>query len=143
LVDVSIQTVNGGRVPTYAHDGDAGADAYANDVMTINPGETVKVPLGIKIAVPQGFEVQVRPKSGLAANFGLTILNTPGTIDSNYRGEIIALVYNTSSVPYDVKLHQKICQLVVNEVPQVNIVVVDELSTTTRGEGKFGSTGLK
>lgn len=142
--EVQFELVNGGRLPEYAHEGDAGADAFANThkVIQIEPGSTAKIPLGIKAKIPEGFEIQVRPKSGLAAKEGLTILNSPGTIDSGYRGEIIALVHNTSNVTSHIVHGQKICQLVYSPTYRMNIVEVDSIENdSTRGEGGFGSTG--
>lgn len=148
MVQVQFELINGGKLPEYQHTGDSGMDAYANCeygcVQAIMPGQRMLIPLGIKAAVPIGYEIQVRPKSGLAINKGITILNTPGTIDAGYRSQISAIVINTSKEVFYVEPMSKICQLVVAPVIRAEIVQVDHLSTDTeRGTGGFGSTGLK
>ncbi|MFH1663927.1 MAG: dUTP diphosphatase [archaeon] len=125
-----------------AHKGDAGIDLYAAETTEIQPKEIKLVKTGIKIAIPEGFEGQIRPKSGLALNNGITVLNTPGTIDSGYRGEIGVIVINHGKQKFVAEKGKKIAQLVFNKIEFPEIEVVEELDETTRGEGGFGSTGL-
>ena len=129
-------------IPTYVHKGDAGMDIYSIEDKVINPGEYVLISTGIAISIPYGYEAQVRPKSGLSANFGLTVLNTPGTIDCHYRGEIKVICINLGNNQYKVEKKKKIAQLVFNKVEEVSFEEVSELDETMRGKGGFGSTGL-
>ena len=129
-------------IPNYAHKGDAGMDIYSVEERVLNPGESVLISTGIAIAIPYGYEAQVRPKSGLAANNGITVLNTPGTIDCHYRGEVKVIMINLGQKPYKVEKNKKIAQLVFNKVEEAELEQVDELDETTRGSGGFGSTGL-
>ncbi len=130
------------QVPQYAHEGDSGADLFSLIDYQLQPMERSAIPTGLSAEVPKGFELQVRPKSGLALNGGITVLNTPGTIDFGYRGEIKVILINLSSEIYHIKTGQKIAQLVVAPVAYAEFKLVEELSETTRGEGGFGSTGL-
>ena len=127
----------------YAHDGDAGVDLYAAEEYTLKPFERALISTGIKIAVPRGYEAQIRPKSGLAIDHGITLLNTPGTIDTGYRGEIKVIIINLGKEAYTIKKNSKIAQMVFSRVEQAQFKEVDELAETTRGEGGFGSTGLR
>jgi len=129
-------------VPQYAHEGDSGADLFSTIDYTLQPMERKAVPTGLSAEIPKGFELQVRPKSGLALKHGITVLNTPGTIDFGYRGEIHAILINLGSEPYVIKAGQKVAQLVAAPVAYAKFEVVEELSETSRGEGGFGSTGL-
>src|SRR3989338_3275263 len=129
------------RIPDYANKHDAGVDLYSCESLEIKPGERALVPTGIKIAVPEGFEAQVRPKSGLALNHGITMLNTPGTIDAGYRGEIAVIVINHGREKFVVEKGKKIAQMVFNKIEKVHFEEVEELDNTSRGEGGFGSTG--
>lgn len=130
------------KIPTYAHDGDAGADIYSNETVTIQPLDRKSIGTGLSVEIPVGFEIQVRPKSGLALNHGITVLNTPGTIDAGYRGEIKGILINLGSEPYTVEKGQKIAQLVLKPVLKADFIETDDLSDSVRGEGGFGSTGL-
>ncbi|MDO8627131.1 MAG: dUTP diphosphatase [Candidatus Diapherotrites archaeon] len=130
-------------VPHYVHPGDSGMDLYSVEEAVLLPGERKLVSTGLSIAVEKGFEAQVRPKSGLAANFGITVLNTPGTIDSGYRGEVKVILFNSSKQEYKISKASKIAQLVIAKVEEAKIQEVEELDETVRGEGGFGSTGLK
>lgn len=130
------------HTPQYAHFGDSGADLLATETAVLKPLERTAVGTGLSAEVPQGFELQVRPKSGLAIKSGLTVLNTPGTIDFGYRGEIKVILINLSNEEYTVEKGQKVAQLVVCPVAYAEFKEVDELSDTSRGEGGFGSTGL-
>ncbi|MFQ5751004.1 MAG: dUTP diphosphatase [bacterium] len=130
------------HVPHYVHEGDSGADLFSTINCSLKPMARIAVPTGLSAEVPKGFELQVRPKSGLALNSGLTVLNTPGTIDYGYRGEIKVILINLSSETYHIKIGQKIAQLVVAPVAYAEFKEEQELSETARGEGGFGSTGL-
>lgn len=109
--------------------------------LIIYPGGRALIPTGIKMALPVGFEAQVRPRSGLALKYGITVLNTPGTIDSDYRGDVGVVLINHGTEPFVVNQGDRIAQLVISQITQVQFVPVDELSETNRGTGGFGSTG--
>ena len=130
-------------IPKYATDGAAGLDLSAalEAPITIEPGQRVAVPTGLAIALPKGHEGQVRPRSGLAAKFGITVLNSPGTIDEDYRGEVKVILQNHGSEPFVVNHGDRIAQLVVAPVTRVTVILTDALDETTRGAGGFGSTG--
>jgi dUTP pyrophosphatase len=129
-------------LPHYAHPGDSGMNVYSIEEVSIAPGETRLVHTGLKIAVPGHYEAQLRPKSGLALQHGITLLNTPGTVDSGYRGEVCVIVINHGREAYHIQKHGKIAQLVICPVIRANIVEVEQLDETARGDGGFGSTGL-
>lgn len=131
-------------IPRYAHHGDAGFDFMAVDPLSIMPGERILVKTGLKVELPIGYELQVRPRSGLSLKSSLIIANSPGTIDSNYRGEVCIIVWNSGHEPYPIKEGDRIAQGVIKRVPAVEFIEVDEsdLSNTTRGTGGFGSTGI-
>ena len=132
------------KTPEYAHIGDAGLDLYSAVDCILRPYERRKVPTGIKIAIPEGYAGFVQPKSGLAIKNGLSLVNTPGLIDSGFRGEVCAILINLD--PEDdfiIKRGDKICQLVIQRVENVEIEFTDELDDTSRGEDGFGSTGSK
>lgn len=132
-------------LPTYATSGSAGMDVCAavTSDLTIAPGETVLVPTGFRIELPPGHEAQVRPRSGLAAKHGVGILNSPGTIDSDYRGEVKVILTNFGREPYIVRRGDRIAQMVVARYERVSWQQVSALDDTTRGEGGFGHTGVK
>lgn len=131
------------ELPTYAHPGDAGLDLRSAISCTLAPFERKLIPTGIKIAVPAGYAGLVMPRSGNALKRGLSIPNTPGLIDSGYRGEIQVIVINLDpTAPLVIEPGDKIAQLVITPTPQVKLVAVDELDDTSRGEQGFGSTGL-
>lgn len=123
----------------------SGFDLYAavTEELTLLPGQRALVPTGIAIAMPGGLEAQIRPRSGLAYKHGITCLNTPGTIDADYRGEIKVLLINLGQEPFVIRRNERIAQMVFQIVPEVNLVQVDELSETVRGAGGFGHTGTK
>lgn len=129
-------------IPHYAHDGDAGMDVYSPKEYILPPSHRLLIGTGLKIEIPKGYEMQIRPKSGLAIKEGVSVLNTPGTIDSGYRGEVGVILINHSSRPYSIKKGQKIAQFVFNKVEIVELVLADRITKTGRGEGGFGSTGL-
>ncbi len=130
------------RIPEYAHPTDSGMDIFSDEEITIPAGKRVLVHTGIAIALPEKTEGQVRSKSGLALKFGLQVLNSPGTIDTNYRGEICVILLNTSENDYQVEKGQKIAQLVICPFYTCRTQVVDDLDQTDRADGGFGSTGL-
>lgn len=130
-------------LPQYAHAGDAGLDLFSIEDNIINPGETKLIHTGIEIELPENTEAQIRPRSGLALKNSITVLNTPGTIDEGYRGEIGVILINHGKEQFKVERNMKIAQMVVKPVLKVNIIEVNELSSTERANGGFGSTGLK
>ncbi|HEY5526271.1 MAG TPA: dUTP diphosphatase [Candidatus Anoxymicrobiaceae bacterium] len=131
------------RTPAYAHDGDAGCDLESRADLVIAPGERALVPTGLAVSIPEGYAGFVQPRSGLAARFGISILNTPGLIDSHYRGEIKVILVNLDREKiFEVHKGDKICQLVFQRVEHAEFVEVEVLDETVRGEGGFGSTGL-
>lgn len=128
--------------PRYANPGDAGLDLYAAIDVTLAPGERSMIPTGLAVAIPEGYAGFVQPRSGLAAKQGFSIVNTPGLVDSGYRGELKVIGINTDAhAAIDIKRGDRIAQLVVQEVPQVTLLEVDELDDTERSTGGFGSTG--
>jgi len=128
-------------LPAYAHPGDAGLDLHAADATTLQPGQRALVPCGIAVAVPEGHVGLVHPRSGLAVDHGLTLLNAPGTIDAGYRGELKVLLINHGDAPVEVRHGQRIAQLLLVPVAAVDVREVDRLDATARGTGGFGSTG--
>ncbi len=129
--------------PSYAKPGDAGLDLRSRVDIQIEPGHRVLVPTGVAVAIPQGYAGFVQPRSGLALKKGLTIVNTPGLIDSGYRGELGVIALNTDlEETVDIKKGDRIAQLVILAVPKVELVVVDELDSTDRGDTGFGSSGV-
>jgi dUTP pyrophosphatase len=134
--------LHGADLPQYAHAGDAGADLLSTEDVVISPGARVIVGTGVSIALPDGFVAFVVPRSGLAAKHGVTLVNTPGTIDAGYRGEIRVVMLNTdASDAYTVRAGDRIAQLVVMAVAKARFIPVDRLPGTERGGGAFGSTG--
>ena len=130
-------------LPFYASSGAAGMDICAaiKGKLTLEPGERYAVPCGFAIAVPPGFEAQIRPRSGLALNHGLTIANAPGTIDSDYRGEVAVIMFNLGSENFIITRGMRIAQMVISTVTPCHLVEVSDLDNTERGSGGFGSTG--
>ena len=129
--------------PSYATPQSAGVDLKANleEPITLQPLQRTLVPTGLFMALPAGFEAQVRPRSGLAAKHGITVLNTPGTIDADYRGEIMVILVNLSNEPFEIVPGERIAQMVIARHEQVEWEQVEELDATERGAGGFGSTG--
>lgn len=130
-------------IPQRANPGDAGLDLFSTETKVFHPGEFGLVKTGIAIQLPKGTEAQIRPRSGLALKYGVTVLNTPGTIDEGYRGEIGVIVINHSKENFSVEKGMKIAQMVVKPVLYPEVEEATDLSDTHRGEGGFGSTGLK
>ncbi|RFA09452.1 deoxyuridine 5'-triphosphate nucleotidohydrolase [Subtercola boreus] len=130
------------HIPSYAHPGDAGADLTSTEALTLAPGERRTVGTGVSIALPDGFAAFVVPRSGLASKHGITIVNSPGTVDAGYRGEIkVALLNTDTSVAYDIAVGDRIAQLIVMPVTRAVFVPVEHLPGSARGVGGFGSTG--
>jgi dUTP pyrophosphatase len=133
------------QLPAYETAGSAGMDVRAavpeGEPVILAPGERAMVPTGLSVAIPQGYEIQVRPRSGLAAKYGLTCLNTPGTIDSDYRGEIKVILINLGQEAFTIQRGERIAQLVLAPVTRLAWQAVDSLDETDRGAGGFGSTG--
>ena len=131
------------ETPALAHRGDAGYDLTSRAEFTLKPGERTVAPTGIAVSIPEGYAGFLQPRSGLAAGHGISIVNTPGLIDSHYRGEIKVVLVNLDPMqPFEVKRGDKICQLVFHKVEQADFRQVEKLDETARGEGGFGSTGL-
>jgi len=147
-VSVKVRRLPHGRVlalPSYRTDGSAGMDlaAATGEPLAVQPGETVRVPTGLAIAIPPGYEGQVRPRSGLASSSPLILPNSPGTIDSDYRGEIQVIMRNIGSEPFVIEPGMRIAQLVIAPVARAEWLETDELHPTERGEGGFGHTGRR
>lgn len=144
MIHIELQRLPHGKdlpLPRYGTDGAAGLDVVAAEDLTLEPGQRHAVATGFAIAIPEGYEVQVRPRSGLALNHGITCLNTPGTIDHDYRGEVKVILANLGSEPFQVRRGERIAQLVPAPVLKAAFTEVTELGETTRGAGGFGSTG--
>lgn len=142
-IKVQVVMEEGVQLPKYESQGAAGLDVRANikEGIALGSLERVLIPTGIKMAIPEGYEVQVRPRSGLAMKHGISLLNTPGTIDADYRGELKIIVVNLSKVVYVIEPQERIGQLVLNKVEQMEFEIVESLEETIRGEGGFGHTG--
>ncbi len=142
-IKVGITAENNVEIPKYMTEGSAGIDVSANieKEIELKPLERYLVPTGIKLEIPEGFEIQVRPRSGLAFKYGITVLNTPGTIDSDYRGEVKVLLINLSNEIYKIQPNERIGQLILSKVYKLDFEVKDGLSETKRGDGGFGHTG--
>ena len=145
MVLVSVQNQSNFDLPTYATKASSGVDlkAAVDTPVTLEPMERRIIQTGLKIALPEGYEAQIRPRSGLAAKYGITVLNSPGTIDADYRGEIGVILVNLSNTSFTIQPGDRIAQLVVAKFEQIDWLPMNELSDTKRGEGGFGSTGKK
>lgn len=143
MVKVKVVKEQGVELPKYETLGSAGLDVRANitEPITLKSLERKLIPTGLKVSIPQGYEIQVRPRSGMALKHGITMLNTPGTIDSDYRGDIGLIVANLSDKEYTIQPNERLGQLVLNKVEQIEWEVVKTLDETERGTGGFGSTG--
>ena len=134
--------LHGAAAPIYAHAGDAGADLVSTETLTLAPGQRATIGTGVSIALPAGYVALVVPRSGLAAKHGLTVVNTPGTVDAGYRGEIKVILLNTDATEsYAVAAGDRIAQLLVLPVTRARFIPVERLPGTERGDGGFGSTG--
>ena len=143
MIEVSIQNESPYDLPAYATEFAAGVDlkAVLPSPIVLKPLERKIIGTGLKIALPVGYEAQVRPRSGLAAKHGISVLNSPGTIDSDYRGEVKVILINHGDEPFEINDGDRIAQMVIASVVQATVIAVEELDTTTRGAGGFGSTG--
>ncbi len=144
-IDLFFTMEEGVDPPVYASEGASGADvkAFIEFPMLLPPGEIRAVPTGLRLEIPPGYEMQIRPRSGLALKHQLTVLNTPGTVDADYRGELKVLLINLGEQPFVVENGMRIAQLVLTPVVQANYIVASDLATTQRGAGGFGHTGLR
>ena len=142
-IEIKCEANPGAVIPAYKTAGAAGADvcALVQAPVTIEPGKFTMIPTGLFFEIPAGYEIQVRPRSGLAFKNGITCLNTPGTIDSDYRGEIKVILINLGNEPFTINNGDRIAQLVAAPVTQADFVLTDEIDETKRGTGGFGSTG--
>ena len=144
MIEIALQRLPHGEglpLPSYATAGAAGMDVVAAEELILQPGQRHAVATGLSVAIPEGYEVQVRPRSGLALKHGITCLNTPGTIDSDYRGEVKVILANLGSEPFEIKRGERIAQLVPAPVLKAEFRTVESLDETQRGAGGFGSTG--
>ncbi|WP_434404514.1 dUTP diphosphatase [Sphingobium sp. DN12] len=144
-IDIQLMRLHNGEglpVPAYATAHAAGMDVVSAEEIILNPGDRHPVATGFALAIPEGYEIQVRPRSGLALKHGITLPNAPGTIDADYRGELKVLLINHGADPFPIKRGDRIAQLVVAPVQLASFVEVDMLDDTVRGQGGFGSTGV-
>ena len=144
-VCLKCKILDGAILPSYKTSGSAGADicALLDEPKILKVGERFAVPTGLSFEIPEGYEIQIRPRSGLAIKNGITVLNTPGTIDADYRGEICVILVNLSADPFTINDGDRICQMVIARHETAEFIEVETLSTTERGEGGFGHTGKK
>jgi len=142
----SVQIINKSKhvLPHYSTEHSAGMDLRANldEAIVLQPLERTLIPTGLYIQLPEGHEAQIRPRSGLAAKFGITVLNTPGTIDADYRGEIKVILVNLSNEPFTINDGERVCQMVIAQYTRVELKQVEILEETERGAGGFGHTGI-
>ena len=143
MVEILVQRLDDGvPLPSYAHPGDAGADLTTTVDVRLEPGERALVPTGIGVALPEGYVALVHPRSGLAARFGVSIVNSPGTVDAGYRGEVKVMLVNLDPAsPVELRRGDRIAQLVIQQVEHARFVEVDRLPDSVRGDGGYGSTG--
>ena len=144
-IDIPITAADPSLMPFYATPGAAGADirAYLSEPIEMAPLEIVAIPTGLRLEIPVGYEVQIRPRSGLAFKSGITVLNTPGTIDSDYRGEVKIILINQSSHTFVVEPKMRIAQMIVAPVCQAQFTIKETLAASSRGAGGFGHTGVQ
>ncbi|WP_126973027.1 dUTP diphosphatase [Gynurincola endophyticus] len=144
-VVVKVVNKSNNELPAYGTELAAGVDVRANieDTITVHPLERVLVPTGLFVEIPAGYEIQVRPRSGMAINHGITVLNSPGTIDADYRGEIKVILVNLSNNAHTIQHGDRVAQMVLNKVENIEWEAVTELSATVRQDGGFGHTGKK
>jgi dUTP pyrophosphatase len=144
MVPIKIHAQPGSILPSYQSKGASGADicAFLPEPITLQPGDTKLIPTGITLEIPEGYEAQIRPRSGLAINHGITLLNTPGTIDSDYRGEIKIIVTNLGKKDFSIVNGMRIAQMVFNKIYRGNFIITSDLSETVRNDGGFGHSGV-
>ncbi|HVN96030.1 MAG TPA: dUTP diphosphatase [Syntrophorhabdaceae bacterium] len=142
-IEVLVAKREGVELPTYATDASSGVDlcAFIDEPVVLNHMERSLIPTGLSISIPEGYEAEIRPRSGLAIKYGVTVLNTPGTIDADYRGEVKIILVNLGNEAFVIKGGDRIAQMVFNKVARVEWKIVDRLEETERGQGGFGSTG--
>jgi len=145
MEEIKIKKLNNNELPKYETEGSAGLDLRASleEDITLKPFEIKSLKVGISIALPKGYEAQIRPRSGFSFKHKIILLNSPGTIDSDYRGEISVLLLNLSNKPFCIKNGDRVAQMVINKCEQVSFKVVQKLDDTERGNGGFGHTGIK
>ena len=161
IIDVPVINKSSNELPKYAHKGDAGFDLRANveeiendnylfnaikfntTTIILNPGGRVLIPTGLYMAIPEGYELQIRPRSGLALKYGITVVNTPGTIDAVYRGNIGVILKNDGTEPFIIEQGDRIAQGVLNKVEEANLIEVDSLDETDRSDSGYGKSGVK
>jgi dUTP pyrophosphatase len=143
-LEIFVSKKDGALLPQYATSASSGLDLCAclDETLTMKPLERILVPTGIFVSIPHGYEAEIRPRSGIAYKYGVTVLNTPGTIDADYRGEIKVILINLGGEPFVIRHGDRIAQMVFKSVAQVDWKLVDVLPGTERGEGGFGSTGI-
>ena len=142
MIKLKVKKLNNlAQIPAYQTEEAAGFDLHSVEDVVIAPNERKLIGTGLSMEIPKGYEIQIRPRSGLAYKHGITVLNSPGTIDSDYRGEIKVLLINHSNEDFEIKVGERIAQAVIKEVIQATFEEVEELNDTTRGTGGFGSTG--
>lgn len=144
MIDIKIMALPGAALPVYKSAGASGADisACVSEPVLLRPGDTVLVPTGLSIELPEGYEAQIRPRSGLAIRHGITLLNTPGTIDADYRGEIKIIVTNLGREDFTITNGMRIAQMVIAATCRGNFIRVRDLGTTDRNDGGFGHSGV-
>ena len=136
---VKIKKINDGKIPEYKTPGSAGADCYSRIMRQVHPKEIIRIPLGFAVEIPEGYEMQIRPRSGLTSR---GIFSQLGTIDSDYRGEVNAVITNNSNEDFMIEKYSRICQIVLVPIEKAEFEIVDNLSNTERGSNGFGSTGI-
>ncbi|TCO10965.1 dUTP diphosphatase [Natronoflexus pectinivorans] len=143
MIEIKVVNKSNNPLPEFATSLSAGVDlrAFIAEDIELRPMERILVPTGLYIELPEGFEAQIRPRSGLAFKYGISVLNSPGTIDADYRGEIKVILINLSNVPFIIKNGERICQMVINKFENFNWSLSESLSESVRGEGGFGHTG--
>lgn len=143
MINVEIKRLDErARIPSYSTEGASGMDIAVLDDVSIKPGETVVAPTGLAFAIPRGYEIQLRPRSGLSLKTDLRLPNSPGTIDSDYRGDLGVIMSNVGNEVLEFKAGDRVAQIVLNFVPKMELIVVNELTETVRDDGAFGSTGI-
>lgn len=142
-MEIKIVNKSNNSLPNYETEASAGMDlrAFLSNDIILKPLERVLIPTGLFIELPVGYEAQIRPRSGLAIKYGVTVLNTPGTIDADYRGEIKIILVNLSNKEFIIKSGERVCQMIISKHEQANFIETDMLNETKRGEGGFGHTG--
>jgi dUTP pyrophosphatase len=145
LLDIKIINKSNNPTPTYSTEQSAGVDLRANilEPIVLNPGERKLIPTGLHLELPDGYEAQVRPRSGLAIKHGITVLNSPGTVDADYRGDVGVILINMGQEPFTINHGERIAQMVIAQYTQVHFEETNELNDSKRGTGGFGSSGTK